>query len=212
MERSIDHHESQRPRPSAGLSRVTKWRDAWTACSTVVEGFSPTNLKNFHLVFGQWVSILNWIFGNPIHPLRQYVPYFYYCNEPNGPKEILHMYMDPTIGENNERFIHIFFNLYDFNKIRRDYCDNVNRNNHMLVDEARGTINFSVLEETIHNPAEYFQHITTWQMLFLYTLHLMAHWDTYDKYNHAHYDTHMRLTDSEFYNLYFYGQLVYQHQ
>ncbi|GFY41643.1 uncharacterized protein TNIN_19761 [Trichonephila inaurata madagascariensis] len=139
MERSIDHHESQRPRTSAGLSRVTKWRDAWTACSTVVEGYSSTHLKNFHLVL-------------------QYVPYFYYCNEPNGPKEILHMYMDPNVGENNERFIHIFFNLYEFNKIKRDYCDNVNRNNHMLVDEARGTINFSALEDTMNNPAEY-QHL-----------------------------------------------------
>ncbi|GFR14651.1 uncharacterized protein TNCT_490031 [Trichonephila clavata] len=198
MERSIDHHESQSPpgRTSAGSNRVTKWRDAWTACFTVLEGYSSTNLKNFHLVFGQWVSILNWIFGNPIRPLRQYVPYFYYCKEPNGPKEILHMYMDPNVGENNEHFIHIFLNLYELNKIRRDYCENVNRNNPMLVDEARGTINFSVLEDTINNPAEYFQHISTWQMLFVHTLHLMAHWDTYDKNQHANYDTHMQFKDS----------------
>ncbi|GFY74566.1 uncharacterized protein TNIN_303051 [Trichonephila inaurata madagascariensis] len=72
----------------------------------------------------------------------------------------LHMALDP----NNERFIHIFFNLYEFNKIKRDYCDNVNRNNHMLVDEARGTINFSALEDTMNNPAEYFQHVTTWDL------------------------------------------------
>ncbi|GFW76277.1 hypothetical protein TNCV_2021121 [Trichonephila clavipes] len=64
MERSIDHHESQRPRTSAGLSRVTKWRDAWTACSTVVEGYSSTHLKNsscvwpvgFHSQLAFWKS------------------------------------------------------------------------------------------------------------------------------------------------------------
>ncbi|GBN13098.1 hypothetical protein AVEN_257681-1 [Araneus ventricosus] len=209
MERSIDHHESQRPPTRPSTSGVAKWRDAWTACSYVVEGYSSTNMKNFHIIFGQWVSILNWIFGNPIHPLKQYIPFFYYVTEPNGPKEILHMYMDPNIGENDERFIHIFFNLYEFNKLRRDYCDNMNRNNSMLVDEARGTINFSIMEDTMHNPAEYFKHVSTWQLLFLHTCHLLAHWDTYDKYQHANYDTHMRLRESEFYNLYFYGQLVY---
>ena len=211
MERTIDHHDSQRP-ARATASRVHKWRDAWTACASVVEGYSSTNLKTFHLIFGQWLSILNWIFGNPIPQLKQYVPFFYYCNDPHGPKEILHMYMDPQVGDNSERYVHVVFNVYEFNKIRRDYCDNMNRQNHMLVDEARGIINFSVMEDTLHSPAEYFQHTTTWQLLFLFTLHLMAHWDTYDKYQHANYDTHMRVRESEFYNLYFYGQLVYNQQ
>lgn len=141
--------------------------------------------------------------------MDKYIPFFYYSNDPHGSKEILHMYMDPQVGDNNERYMHIVFNLYEFNKIRREYCDNMNRNNHMLVDEARGIINFSIMEDTLHNPAEYFQHTTTWQMLFLFTLHFMAHWDTYDKYQHANYDTHMRVRESDFYNLYFYGQIVY---
>lgn len=209
MERNIDHHDSQRPTRTNSTNRVSRWRDAWTICSHIADGYSTVNLKNFHSIFNQWVSVINWTFGNPIHPLNQYIPYFYYCNEPHGPKEILHMYMDPNIGENNEKFLHIFFNLYEFNKIKRDYCDNMNRSNHMLVDEARGTINFSFLEDNVHNPAEYFQHAVTWQLLFLYTMHLLAHWDTYDKYQHCNYDTHMRVRESEFYNMYFYGQLVY---
>ncbi|GFR31672.1 uncharacterized protein TNCT_58531 [Trichonephila clavata] len=89
MERSIDHHESQRPpgQTSVGLNRVTKWRDAWTACFTVVEGYSSSNLKSFHLVFGQWVSILNWIFGNPIRPLRRMFPIFIIARNPMVPKK-----------------------------------------------------------------------------------------------------------------------------
>jgi hypothetical protein len=211
MERTIDHHESQK-QTRVNASRLLKWRDAWNACYNVVEGYSSTSLKSFHSVIGQWMSILNWVFGNPIHPLRHYIPFFYYCGEPHGPKEILHAYIDPNVGENGERYVHIVFNLYAFNKIHREYCDNTNRCNTMLVDEARGTINFSLLEETTHNPAEYFKHMSTWQLLFLFTVHLMAHWDTYDKYQHANYDTHMRVRESEFYNLYFAGNITYPQQ
>ncbi|GFR02536.1 uncharacterized protein TNCT_537781 [Trichonephila clavata] len=110
MERSINHHKSQRPRPSAGLSRVTKWRDAWTACSTVGEGFSPTNLKNFHLVFGQWVSILNWIFGNPIHPLRQYIPIFIIAMNPTVPKKFCTCTWIPISG----RTMNDLFTFFQF--------------------------------------------------------------------------------------------------
>ncbi|KAG8173844.1 hypothetical protein JTE90_016333 [Oedothorax gibbosus] len=156
MERSIDHHDSQRPARAAS-GRIHKWREAWTACHSIIEGFPSSNLKTFHLIFGQWVSILNWIFGNPIAKLKLYTPLFYYCNEPNGPQEILTLFMDPEVGDNSERYMHIVFNLYEFNKIRREICDNMNRHNHMLVDEARGTINFSIMEDTLHNPAEYFQ-------------------------------------------------------
>lgn len=211
MERVIDHHDSQKP-TRVNVSRLLRWRDAWNACYNVVEGYSSRSLKSFHSVIGQWISILNWVFGNPIHPLRTYIPFFYYCAEPNGPKEILHAYIDPNMGENGERYMHIVFNLYEFNKIHREYCDAANQSHNMLVDEARGTINFSVLEETTHNPAEYFKHMSTWQLLFLFTVHLMAHWDTYDKYQHANYDTHMRVRESDFFNLYFAGTITYPQQ
>lgn len=211
MERTIDHHDSQKI-TRVNVNRLLKWRDAWTACYNVIENYSSPNLRGIHTVIGQWISILNWVFGNPIHPLRQYVPFFYYCGDPNGPKEILHAYMDPSTGENGERFIHIVFNLYEFNKLHRNFCNNTNRECNMLVDEARGTINFSMLEETTHNPAEYFKHMAIWQLLFLFTIHFMAHWDTFDKYQHASYDTHMRVRESDFYNLHFAGTITYPQQ
>lgn len=204
----MDHHDSQR-KTRVTVSRLHKWRDAWMACFSVVDGHASIHLKNFHNIIGQWITILNWIFGNPIQNLQQYVPYFYYWGVPHGPKEILHMYMDPSVGDNGERYVHIIFNVYEFNKLHREYCDNMNKNNNMLVDEARGTINFSMLEEPTHNPAEFFKYTSAWQLLFLFTIHMMAHWDTFDKYQHANYDTHARVRESEFFNLYFAGTLTY---
>lgn len=210
MERRIDHHDSQRPRHnSAVLNHVGKWRDAWSACNFVAEDYTAKDLQNFHIVLSQWIPILNWIFGDAIDNLDQIVPWFYYCNEPHGPKEILQFFMEPNIRENGERHMHIVFNLYEFINIRDNYCANMSRNNHMLVDEARGTINFSVIDEEQGNPAEYFKHMTTWQMLFMYTMHFMAHWDTYERYNHANYDTHLNMKQSKFYNLYYHGKLVH---
>lgn len=212
MDRTIDHHDSQRPRRNnAVLNRVGKWRDAWTACHFIAEGYTSKNLKSFHMVLSQWIPVINWIFGNPIDNLDQTVPLFYYCNEPHGPKEILQFYMEPDLRENGERYMHIIFNLYEFNAIRNNYCDNMSRHNHMLVDEARGTINFSVMddEQGVHNPAEYFKHMTTWQLLFVYTMHFLAHWDIYERYHHANYDTHLRLKESDFYNLFYFGKLVF---
>jgi hypothetical protein len=81
------------------------------------------------------------------------------------------------------------------------------KSNQMLMNEDRGTVSLSNFHEA--NPAEYFQTMMTWKLLFIYTLHAMAHWDAYDKYEHAHYDTHLYVRDSPFFKLYFYGQIVH---
>lgn len=208
MERGIDHHDSRAPsRAFTTVNRVARWRDAWTACMYTAENYSAKNIKSFHLVLSQWIPLLNYMFGGPIM-LKNYILIFYYCREPNGPKEVFQFYVESTIREKGVRVMHIVFNSKAFETVVENYCSNVSRNNHMLVDDGRGTINFSVMEETVHNPAEFFHYTTTWQMLFLYTLHFMAHWDLFHKSNHANFDTHARLNESEFYNMYYHGQLI----
>lgn len=208
MDRSTAEDDNQQRRPPSSLSKVSKWRDAWTACYQVVEGMDATDLRHFHSIFEKWVPILNWIFENPIPNLERYEPIFYYCTDPGGPKEILQLYF----GENrfDERTtVNVIFNLFEFKAIHRLYCTNFSKSNQMLVNEARGTINMVSSDQYEHDPAQYFQTMTTWQLLFIFTLHALSHWDAYDKYEHAHYDDHLYVRDSSFYKLYFYGQVIY---
>lgn len=211
MERSIDQHEVRRSRAtvSSTLAKIAQWREAWIACYQVVEDWQTCDLKRFHTIFERWVPILNWVFKNPIPHLERYNVLFYYCQQSNGPKEILQLYMDENPVE-AETTVHVVFNLYEFNLIHKHYCQNMGKSNQLLVNEARGTVNLSSCHEYDCNPADYFQTMTTWQMLFLYTLHALAHWDAYDKYEHGYYDTHLYVRDSPFFKLYFYGQIVYR--
>lgn len=208
MERSIDKHEIRRPHTRAKtlvLTKINKWRNAWTSCYEIVSEWQRCDLKQFHFIFERWVPILNWIFENPI-PLNNYETHFYYHSEPNGPKEVVHIYMDPY--EKNCR-AHVIFNLYEFNIIRKKYYQHVSKSNNMLVDEARGIVNLSFHKEQEKNPAEYFQTMTTWQLLFVYTLHALAHWQVFQETGHQHYDSHLNVRESPFFKLYFYGQIMY---
>ena len=210
-ERPIDKHESNRnPATSIrSISKVNKWRDAWMACYRVVEEFTTVDLKQFHTIFERWVPILNWIFDRPIHHLNRYLPTFYYCNQSNGPQEIIKLYMDED-SEDDLTTVHIIFNLYEFKIIQKRYCLDYTKSNQMLYNEARGTVNLaSIMQIDQHNPAEYFNTMTCWHLLFIYTLHALAHWDTYNKYESGYYDTHLYVRDSPFYKFHFYGQIVY---
>lgn len=211
MERRIDHHEVRRPTGNytAIQTKINRWREAWSACYQVIQEWEVCDLKKFHSIFEQWVPLLNTILDKPIPDLERYQVYFYYCNEPCGPKEILHLYIDENPLEEQIN-VHVVFNLREFNNFHSNYCGDMNKSNQMLVNEERGTINLAYANNYECNPAEYFITMAKWQMLFVYTLHALAHWDVYDKYEHAHYDTHMYLRDSPFFKIYFYGQIVYR--
>lgn len=205
-ERPIDTHETRRTRNFA-VNKVSKWLDAWIACYHVVEDSTSPNLKSFHQIFERWVPILNWIFEKPIFDLEAYDPKFYYCHEPNGPKEIIQLYFEenPSVQITT---IHVIFNLYEFNMIHKKFCVELSRSNQLLVNEGRGTIDLSSAMEHQQDSAQYFQTMMSWQLLFIYTLHAMAHFDIYNKYRHAHYDTHQYMRDSPFYKFYCCGEMM----
>lgn len=210
-ERPIDTHESKRKKTgrSLGGSKVNQWIHAWTACYEIVQDYSHSDLKQFHSVFEHWVPILNWIFERPIRHLDVYEAYFYYYEQPNGPKEIIQLYMEPDLVEGGTT-VHIIFNLHEFQIIHRRSCDQLAKSNQMLFNEARGTVNLSTLLDDEMNTAEYFESMTCWQLLFIYTLHALAHWDVYDSYKHAHYDNHQHMKESAFYKFYCCGDLIHK--
>lgn len=213
VERPIDKHESYRTLTNLQpTSKVARWREAWNACYQVVENIPTVNLKEFHIIFERWVPILNWIFGRPIPKLDRYSPIFFYSFQPNGPKEIIKLYMDENALEDSTQ-VYIIFNVHEFQIIKKRYCLDYTASNQMLYNEARGTVNLSsILQNEQQNPAEYFQTMTCWHLLFIYTLHALAHWDVYDKYEHCYYDSHLYLNQSPFYKFYFYGQVVYRNK
>lgn len=131
---------------------------------------------------------------------------FYYSNDTNGPKEIFQLYFDENRIDNviGGRVI---FNLHEFQMQLRHFCDDLSKNNQLLVNHARGTINLSLMDNCERSPAQFFQTMTTWQLLFVHFMHAMAHWDTYDQYEHANYDTHAHVRNSAFFKLYFYGRM-----
>lgn len=207
-EREIDSHQSKRrklhARPS---SKINHWISAWTACYEIAQDYSHLDIRQFHSIFEHWVPILNWIFEKPIADLDRYEPYFYYYNQPNGPKEIIQLYMEPNLVESGT-IVHIIFNMYEFNLIHKRSCEQLSKSNQLLFNEARGTVNLSTLLEEDYNTAEYFETMTRWQLLFIYTMHAMAHWHVYEMYQHAHYDTHLHMKESPFYKFYCCGDVI----
>lgn len=205
MERPIDSHEIRRS-VSERPNKINQWRDAWLACYDIVCDWQNVELHHFHVILEKWVPIINLIFGNQIK-LGRYEPFFCYNNNASGPKEILHLYIDNSLLEEKSE-AYIIFNVFEFTSIQRQYCLDMSRSNQMLVDEARGTVNLNHFIEHESSPADYFRIMTTWQLLFVYTVHLLSHWDTFDKYDNSDYENHMLLRESPFSKLYFYGQMV----
>lgn len=208
MEREIDSHEIRRPcrttSTSSAASRVNRWRDAWLLCYRHVE-FNDPDPRRFHDVFPVWANYVNWVFGKPLD-LDRYEMRFYYVNEPVGPKEVFQLYFDENHA-GDKIGGRILFNLYDFQKQLRYLCDDMSKNNQLLVNHDRGTINFALLDHQERSPAQYFKTMTTWHLFFVHFMHAMAHWDTYDQYEHANYDTHAHVRNSVFFKLYFYGRI-----
>lgn len=210
MERPIDRHTVRKSNSRGpSLSKINQWRDAWIACYQIVEHLQNADIKRFHTIFEKWVPILNYIFHKPIANLERYQAKFYYLNEPNGPKEVIQLYIEENPFE-ELTLVYVIFNLYEFNLIHQQFCLNMSKSNQMLVDQGKGTINLLCLNEYETNPADYFKLMTCWHLLFIYTLHALAHWETYDKYEHAHYDTHTYLRDSPFFKIFYYGHLTYK--
>lgn len=210
MERRVDQHEDRRRcRPSPTHSKIASWREAWTACYNVVSEWDSIDLKRFHFIFERWVSILNRVFDNPVR-IEKYDFTLFYCDSPNGPKEIIHIYMNENQTPDGKTPTYVIFNLHEFRKVHAMYCTNYSKNNQMLVDESRGTVNMSSESGPCSRPAHYFKNLTTCQLLFIYTLHALAHLEVFDIYDHAHYDTHMYMRESVFFKIYFYGQIIWQ--
>lgn len=211
-DRPIDRHEIRRKTKSNVIdtrTQINKWRDSWLACYELVRDYPDVDIKSFHELFQQWVPMINYIFDNQIGDLTRYEAIFFYCQESPGPKEIIQLYFGENRLNNMVR-VYILFNQVEFIKIYEKYCKNMTQSNRMLVDESRGTINISSFEnhEVGLDPASYFKNMTCWQMLFIFTMHALAHWDAYDKYEHSYYDSHLRVRDSPFYKMHFYGKVV----
>lgn len=207
MERSIDRHEVRSRRTTSNaMSKVNKWRRAWIHCYNIVEHYTTFDPKNFHTLFEQWVPILNYVFDMPIH-LERYDVVFYYCNVPDGPKEVIQLFMDENPLEDRTN-LHVIFNLYEFRAIHHDYCVNLTKSNKFLYNQARGTIHLSALHEELSNPAEFLTTMSGYHLLFIFTNHALAHWDVYEQYEHAHYDNHLHVRNSPFFNFHFLGELV----
>ncbi|GFY66930.1 uncharacterized protein TNIN_179591 [Trichonephila inaurata madagascariensis] len=212
MERRIDRHEDRRVcRATLSSSKIPIWRDMWTQCFEIVKDFPTADLKQSHGVMEMWITIMNQSLDFPIRDIgERYNFVYFYCDEPNGPKEVIHLYFDENTTEEGKITVYVIFNLYEFRKIHRNYCLNYTKNNQMLVDEARGTVNLTAYYEGGRsNPAHYFQNLITWYLYFIFVLHAMAHLDTYDKFDHAQYDTHVHLKESPFFKIYFYGRVTF---
>lgn len=81
----------------------------------------------------------------------------------------------------------------------------MSKSNNILANKSRGIVNLSSFSEHESSPAECLKNATCWHLLFIYTMHALAHLETYENYDHAHYNTHMYVKDSPFYKMYFYG-------
>lgn len=209
MERRIDRHEERRQQCRNTLSKINMWREAWDGCYRFVDGWQNVDLKRFHHIFEYWVPFLNRVFDSPIRDLSRYQMTMYYCDEPGGPTEVIHLYMDENPSDDGITSVYVIFNLYEFRKIHANYCTSHTKHNQMMVDEARGTINMAAYQgSNSANPASFFKSMTTLRFLFVFTLHALAHLHIFDQQEHAHYDNHMHIKESNFFKLYFYGQII----
>ncbi|GBN65590.1 hypothetical protein AVEN_112027-1 [Araneus ventricosus] len=186
------------------------WRDVWTQCFEVIKDYPTADLKKSHRIVGQWMSIMNQYLDFPIRDIAERYNFVYFYNEDStGPKEIIHLYFDENQSADGKTNVYIIFHLTEFRKIHRNYCTNYTKNNHMLVDESRGTINMSAYYDAGGtNPSHYFLNLMTWYFYWIFLLHAMAHLEVYDKYDHAQYDTHGHIKDSRFFKIHFYGQVI----
>lgn len=214
MQREVDRHErAQTCRTTATRSRILAWRDAWNLCYRTVENLDGCEVRQFHQVFAKWVPILNRVLGSPIRNLDRYNMSMYYCDEPVGPEEIIHFYFNEVAIADGTRPTYVLFNLHEFRKLHRQFCSNYAQGNEMLVDEERGTVNMTAYyEQGMQSvcPALYYKNTTTWQLLFIFTLHAMAHLDLYDKYHNSFYKAHKNIQSSVFFKIFFYGQVVWR--
>lgn len=211
MERRIDKHdERQICRTNLSTSKVPLWRDIWTQCFEVIKDYPTADLKKSHQIIGPWMTIMNQNLDFPIRDLADRFKFIYfYSEDPVGPKEIIHLYFDENQNIDGKTTVYIIFNLNDFRKLHRNYCSNYTKNNIMYVDEARGTVNMtSYYDGGGSNPSHYFQNLMTWYFYWIFLLHAMAHLEIYDKYDHAQYDTHLRIRESIFFKIHFYGQIL----
>lgn len=214
MEREIDRHErvkSVSPKHNnSTLTKIDLWRKAWAQCYDIVDQWETFDIKKFHYVLERWIPILNRVFNYPIlHLETKYQMILLYCDEPCGNKEVIHFIFDDNPTPDGSIKTFIIFNVYEFRKIFKNYCSNFSRNNVMLIDENRGTINMQACQGFTNKTADYFKYITTYHLLFIYTLHAMAHLNVFHIHDHSHYDNHAYVKDSPFFKLYFYGQILH---
>lgn len=202
--REIDTPKSKKS--TLSYSRLNQWRDAWSVCFDYVDLFTATEFEKFHQIFEIWVPILNRTFGSPID-LDRYEFSFYLCNQPKGPKEVLHLYCEDNPTEEGKTCVYVVFNLFKFRETLRKYSLNYSQNNQLLVDEGRGSINFAGSSTIACRPAYHFESLHTWLAFFAYTLHALAHLDTFDRYDTCNYHSHSHVRDSVFFKVHFFGSV-----
>lgn len=213
MEREIDKHERVRPSKSkqSNQTKIEMWRKAWMRCQSSVEQWENFDLREIYCILERWIPILNKSFNNPLSRLDKYQITMYTYEYQNGPKEIFQLYVEDTPNPQNIKVVYIIFNLCEFMKILKSVLESLSGKNNMYMDEARGTINlFSNTDgyKSKLQKASYHKKRITCYLLFIYTLHALAHLHIYSIYKHAHFNNHKYLSNSLFFKLYYSGYIA----
>ena len=213
MEREIDKHERVQPLKSNRLNqtKIDMWRKAWMKCMSSIEQIENSDLENLYYVLGRWIPILNKSFDSPLSHLDKYQIIMYCYDHQNGPQEIIQFHVDDSPNPENLKYTYMIFNANEFNKVLKFILNCLGGRNNMYVDEARGTIN--IFDSTTRfgskgQHAVYHKKRIIRYLLFIYTLHALAHLHIYSIYKHGHYDNHKYLTSSPFFKLYYSGYMA----
>lgn len=211
MEREIDKHERVRPSKSkpSNQTKIALWRKAWMRCQSAIEQWENFDLREIYYILERWIPLLNKTFNNPFSRLDKFQITMYSYEYQNGPKEIIQFYTNDTPNPENIKIVYGIFNICDFLKILKSTLESLSGKNNMYMDEARGTINLDMNgHKSKLQHATYHKKRITSYLLFIYTLHALAHLHIYSIYKHAHFDNHKYLNNSPFFKLYYSGYIA----
>ena len=213
MKRGIDKHEPVVKRFKPNTSNHTKinvWRKAWLKCQSSIEQWGDLELKNIDYVLERWIPILNKTFDNPLSDLHNYEIFLYIYENQNGPREIITFWVNDKPNPRNVTYVYIIFNSNEFRKVVKYVLECLDGKNDMYVDEARGTINISHGDSECRSRTDhaiYHRIRIIRYLLFVYTLHGLAHLHMYSIYKHSFFDNHKYLSNSPFFKLYYSGYI-----
>lgn len=209
MEREIDQISEPLTKRQRKLnSDPYVWKKAWILCENAIDNNDAQSTTEYHVIVEKWIPLINKAFGDIIH-LERYIPVFHYLRTSNNLHEIFFVFFE-TPNEENHVPMHIIFNVPLFLKIINNYYTKYKNDNRSLIDMDRGTVNLELDQIFRINPSEYFKKSTMWHLLFLSLCHMMAHVDTFEKYDTSSYSNHDRIKKSAFYKFSVHGQIKHE--